>query len=349
MSTTIKKSRGGWIIHLAVWAVILAMPFFSPQPGRPLHGGQDYSHFIPVIISFGAVFYVNYSVLVRRFLSTKQIGRFVLWNVVLITAVSLMVHLYFRFVLAPPAEHMPPRPLIDTISFAVRNTVIYIVIAGIAVAIWMTAQWYRNESRRKEMEKSQAEAELANLKNQVNPHFLFNTLNNIYSLIEIDPALAQEAVHDLSGMLRYVLYESQTPTVPLAKECAFIQEYVKLMSARLSPDVKLELSLPESPSQRQIAPLLFIPLVENAFKHGVDPEKPSYIRISLTENGNYVTCQVENSCFPKGESDHSGSGIGIANLSRRLEMLYPGRYSFEHGRVQSTYRSLLRINTSETK
>ena len=346
MSTAIKKN-GGWIIHLAIWGVILAMPFFSPQPGRPLHGGQDYSRFIPVIISFGAVFYINYCVLVRRFLSTKKIGRFVLWNVALIAGVSLLLQLFFRYVLNPPAEHMPPRHFIDTVSFTVRNTVIYIVIVGIAVAVWMTAQWYRNESRRREMEKNQAEAELANLKNQVNPHFLFNTLNNIYSLIEIDPALAQEAVHDLSGMLRYVLYESQTPTVPLQKECAFIREYVKLMSTRLSTHVKLDLALPENPSQRQIAPLLFIPLVENAFKHGVDASQPSFIRISLTENGDYVNCLVENSCFPKGDSDRSGSGIGIANLCRRLEMLYPGRHSFEHGKVQSTYRSLLRINTSE--
>ncbi len=345
-SATIKKS-GGWIIHLAIWTVILAMPFFSPQPGRPLHGGLDYSHFIPVIISFGAVFYVNYFVLVRRFLSTRQTGRFVLWNVVLIAGVSLAVHLFFRYVLAPSSLPLPPRPLIDTVSFAVRNTVIYTVIVGISVAVWMTVRWYRNESQRKELEKARAEAELANLKNQVNPHFLFNTLNNIYSLIEIDPGLAREAVHDLSGMLRYVLYESQAPTVALQKECAFIREYVKLMSARLSPEVKLELSLPENPSGRQIAPLLFIAPVENAFKHGVDPQQEqSFIRISLSENGDYVTFLVENSCFPKGESDHSGSGIGIVNLSRRLEMLYPGRYSFEHGRVQSTYRSLLRINTS---
>ncbi len=340
------KGNSGLLIHLAIWAVILAMPFFSPQPGRPLHGGLDYSHFIPVIISFGTVFYVNYFVLVRRFLSTRQTGRFVLWNVALIGGVSLAVHLFFRYVLAPSALPLPPRPLIDTVSFAVRNTVIYTVIVGISVAVWMTARWYRNESQRKEMDKARAEAELANLKNQVNPHFLFNTLNNIYSLIEIDPGLAREAVHDLSGMLRYVLYESQTPEVPLQKECAFIREYVKLMSARLSPEVKLELSLPGSPSERQIAPLLFIPLVENAFKHGVDPEHPSFIRISLSEKDDYVSFLVENSCFPKGESDRSGSGIGIANLSRRLEMLYPGRYAFEHGKVQSTYRSLLRINTS---
>lgn len=222
---------------------------------------------------------------------------------------------------------------------------IYMAIVGIAVAVKMTTEWYNNEAQRKEIEKNQAEAELANLKNQVNPHFLFNTLNNIYSLIQIDPAQAQEAVHDLSGMLRYVLYESQKDTVPLAKECEFLNEYVKLMGARLTSGVKLEVSLPSSLSNRQIAPLLFIPLVENAFKHGISDTDESFIRIELKEDGEYVTCLVENSCFPKDDTDRSGSGIGITNLKRRLDLLYPGAYSFEYGRVQSVYRSLLRIRT----
>ena len=183
------------------------------------------------------------------------------------------------------------------------------------------------------------------LRSQIDPHFLFNTLNNIYSLIQIDPAQAQEAVHDLSGMLRYVLYESQKDTVPLAKECEFLNEYVKLMGARLTSGVKLEVSLPSSLSNRQIAPLLFIPLVENAFKHGISDTDESFIRIELKEDGEYVTCLVENSCFPKDDTDRSGSGIGITNLKRRLDLLYPGAYSFEYGRVQSVYRSLLRIRT----
>ena len=266
------------------------------------------------------------------------------WNVLLITKVSIGVHLFFRYLISP--DIAPPHPsTLDTISFTFRNTVIYMAIVGIAVAVKMTTEWYNNEAQRKEIEKNQAEAELANLKNQVNPHFLFNTLNNIYSLIQIDPAQAQEAVHDLSGMLRYVLYESQKDTVPLAKECEFLNEYVKLMGARLTSGVKLEVSLPSSLSNRQIAPLLFIPLVENAFKHGISDTDESFIRIELKEDGEYVTCLVENSCFPKDDTDRSGSGIGITNLKRRLDLLYPGAYSFEYGRVQSVYRSLLRIRT----
>ncbi len=338
----------GQYIHLAVWVVILAMPFFSLQPGRPLHGGVDYVWFLPAIASFIAVFYVNYLLLVKKYLLAHKTGLFIVWNVVLIAAAILFVRVCFVLFIAPsPMPYRPPRPFIDTVNFILYNTMVYACIAGIAVALRMTTEWYRDESRRKEIEKAGAEAELANLKNQVNPHFLFNTLNNIYSLIQIDPARAQEAVHDLSGMLRYMLYESQTPTVPLSRECGFIRDYLKLMSARLSDDVSLSVSLPEKPSDTRVAPLLFIPLVENAFKHGISDSEASFIRISLSEQNGAVVFRVENSCFPKDGSDRSGSGIGLTNLVRRLDMLYPGQYSFEHGRVQSTYRSLLRIRTAE--
>ena len=336
------RKNSGWFIHLAIWAVILAIPFFSPQPGRPLHGGVDYLRFLPVVISFVIVFYTNYLFLIKHFLSNKRFWAFLFWNALLIAKVSVAVHLFFRY-FASPGTMPPPHSTLDTISFAVRNTVIYIAIVGIAVAVKMTTEWYNNEAQRKEIEKSQAEAELANLKSQVNPHFLFNTLNNIYSLIQIAPSQAQEAVHDLSGMLRYVLYESQKDTVPLSKECEFLREYVKLMSARLTSRVKLEVSLPETSSDRQIAPLLFIPLIENAFKHGISDSAESFIRIRLSEDDEYVCCLVENSCHPKDDTDRSGSGIGITNLKRRLDLLYPGAYSFEYGRVQSVYRSLLRI------
>ncbi len=338
--------NSGWLIHVAIWAVILALPFFSPQPGRALHGGLDYSRFLPVIISFVIVFYTNYLFLIKHFLSNKRFGGFIFWNVLLIAKASVAVHLFFRYAV-PHDVAPPPHSTLDTISFSVRNTVIYMAIVGIAVAVKMTAEWYKNEAQRKEIEKNQAEAELANLKNQVNPHFLFNTLNNIYSLIQIDPVKAQEAVHDLSGMLRYVLYESQKDSVPLTKECKFLKEYIKLMSARLSSGVRLEVDLQDTASDRQIAPLLFIPLVENAFKHGISDTEDSFIRIELNEKDEYVICLVENSCFPKDDTDRSGSGIGIINLKRRLDLLYPGAYSFEYGRVQSVYRSLLRIKTDK--
>ena len=146
-------------------------------------------------------------------------------------------------------------------------------------------------------------------------------------------------------MLRYLLYESEQPTVSLAKESAFLKDYVKLMSLRLPDDkVKVDVSLPEESSTR-IAPMMFIPLVENAFKHGISDTEQSFIKIDLHEDGDSVVCRVENSCFPKDDDDRSGSGIGLKNLSRRLDMLYPGKYSFEYGKVRDIYQSILKIKS----
>lgn len=338
-----------WLLHIAIWVVLFGMPFFSPRPGHPLHGGVNYSRFVPVLVSFFIVFYVNYFLLIKKYLFNKKFGLFLLWNIVLIAFVSLLVHLVFRYAYPAPADlhrHAHPRTLLDNLSFFSRNFMIYMAIVCVSVAVRMSDRWYRDESKRKEMEALRAETELANLKSQINPHFLFNTLNNIYSLIQIDPSQAQEAVHDLSGMMRYLLYESEQQTVSLAKESAFLKDYIKLMGMRLPSDrVKLDVSLPEG-SSTQVAPMMFIPLVENAFKHGISDTEESNIKIDLHEEGEYVICNVENSCFPKDDTDRSGSGIGIKNLSRRLDMLYPGNYSFEYGKVQNVYQSILKIKAS---
>lgn len=336
----------GIIIQVAVWIVIFAMPFYSPRPGHPLHGGVNYAHFLPVLFSFMLVFYVNYFVLIKQFLFTKKFGWFAVTNIALILLSDLLVKTSFRLFFPMPDMHMRARSFLDTVSFTARNLVIYLAIVGVAVAVRMTLEWYRNEAARREIEKGKAEAELQNLKSQVNPHFLFNTLNNIYSLIQIDQDKAQEAVHELGGLMRYVLYDSDHDTVPLAKETAFLRDYVKLMSLRLTPNVKLTVELPDTASDKQVAPLLFIPLVENAFKHGVSDSEPSFIDISMTEDDRHVICTIRNSNFPKTDSDRSGSGIGIPNLKKRLDMLYPGKYSYEYGVVQTTYQSILKIDAS---
>ena len=337
-----------WLLHIAIWVVLFGMPFFSPRPGHPLHGGVDFARFVPTLVSFLVIFYINYFFLIKNYLYKKRIGMFILWNVILVAVTSLLVHLTHRLAFPMPVDPrrpMRPRTALDTISFITRNTVIYLGIICVAVAVRMTEQWYKDERKRQEIEKASTEAELAALKNQINPHFLFNTLNNIYSLIQIDQGKAQEAVHDLSGMLRYVLYESEGPTVTLGKEAAFLGDYIKLMSIRCPKEVKLEVSLPGEDSGRKLAPLLFIPLIENAFKHGISTSEPSSIKVSLKEEDEYVSCLVENTFFPKDDSDRSGSGIGIKNLCRRLDMLYPDAYSFECGQVLNVFRSYLRIKT----
>ena len=345
---TFSQSKySGLLIHITAWAVVIGMPLFVFGTDRPLINMNDYFRFLAVPVSFMLIFYINYFHLIEKFLFARHVGKFLICNVFLILTVMFAVHLLFRYILAP--EFMPPLPPLswkEALRFFSRNSVLYILVAGASVAIRVTGNWYKIEKARQELEHSRIQAELHNLKSQLNPHFLFNTLNNIYSLIQIDTERAQKAVYDLSGMLRYVLYESSRAEVPLWEEVRFLHDYIELMRLRLPHHVKLSVSLPDEKVRTPVAPLLFISLVENAFKHGVSNEKPSYINISLHETNGKLVCRIKNSSFPKPSgSDRSGSGIGIANLAKRLEMIYPGHYSFEYGPCgNGDYEALLSVD-----
>lgn len=225
-------------------------------------------------------------------------------------------------------------------------------VAGIAAAIKTTSRWLKTEELRQEEEKQKVEAELKNLKNQINPHFLFNTLNNIYALIAISPEKSQEAVMELSKMLRYVLYDDNQEFVPLQKEIDFINNYVKLMRLRLTDSVKVDVTTDISTNpEMPIAPLLFISLIENAFKHGTSNNQPSFIDFSIvTSDEDTIRCELKNSYFPKTEDqDKSGSGIGMENTKKRLELIYPNSHTFEYGEEGGIYHSLLIINVKRAR
>ena len=163
-------------------------------------------------------------------------------------------------------------------------------------------------------------------------------------------AAIQEAVHDLSRLLRYVLYESSQPFVPLEKDFDFLRNYVELMRIRLPKHVELKTNIVASSPGTLIAPLLFISLVENAFKHGVSNNKPSFIHLDIHQEGAEVVCTIVNSYFPKSpDQDKSGSGIGLVNLEKRLGLLYPGHFSFQCGREGDNYSSYLSITINETE
>lgn len=228
----------------------------------------------------------------------------------------------------------------------------YIFMAGLGTVIRLSMQWQKAETARQEAEQSRMEAELNNLRNQLNPHFLLNTLNNIYALIAFDTDKAQQAVQDLSKLLRHVLYENRGTFVPLCKEIDFIHNYIELMRIRLVKGVSLVINIEVAKdSQTPIAPLIFISLIENAFKHGISPTEPSFISITISEREGQVVCEIANSNHPKNRSDKSGSGIGLEQVKKRLELLYPGRYEWRKGvnADGSVYTSLLAINTYPNK
>lgn len=333
------------IIHIIGWGIMFGFPFFFSTKNDPITLNW-YLGFCFVPIAFMIVFYSNFFLLIDRTLFRKKIILFILLNMLLIAVTVWGVHLWHQFYIThfstrPPREgHFPP-----VIMILVRDYILMALTAGLAVAIKTTGKWYKIEAEKKELEKAHTEAELQNLKSQLNPHFLFNTLNNIYSLIAINPDRAQFAVHALSQLLRHVLYENNENTVPLVKELAFMKSYIELMSLRLAHNVKLDVSIPESTEGINIAPLLFIALIENAFKHGTSPTEESFIRIYITLKGkDEITCTIQNSYFPKKDNDRSGSGIGISNLRKRLQLLYPSRHILKAGKDGNTYNTTLTIS-----
>lgn len=335
----------GSLIHIVAWGILIGLPFFFTGRETQEVTVESYVRSVIVPLSFIVVFYVNYFFLVKHYLFSKHGWKFFFSNVLLIVVTMTVVHLLMH--LLPPPEFHRPRPekeLQAVIGFFFVNAMLYGLVAGLSVAIKMTSGWYAVESARRELEKSRAEAELQNLKSQLNPHFLFNTLNNIYSLIAFSPERAQEAVHDLSRLLRYVLYDSSQPFVLLEKELDFIRNYVELMRIRLPENVELKTEISSVRPDAEIAPLLFISLIENAFKHGVSNSKPSYIHLDIHQNGDLVVCYLRNSYFPKdAEQDKSGSGIGIRNLKKRLALLYPNRHIFSCGVDGDSYYSMLEL------
>lgn len=233
--------------------------------------------------------------------------------------------------------------------FVLRDSIMMVLSAALAYAMRLSRE--RESMRRQELEldAERRQIELKSLKAQLNPHFLFNSLNNIYALIGFAPERAQQALHDLSSMLRFMIYDSASPYVPLEKELQFIKEYVELMKLRLNSGVRLECDFMPNPSPSlRISPLLFLTLVENAFKHSSPSPAGNYIAISICERDGLLECRVENTCSAsKQQSGGSGdneSGVGLANVKRQLGLLYPGSHQFSIEHTDDTFTACLSIS-----
>jgi len=201
-------------------------------------------------------------------------------------------------------------------------------MAAIAIGIRHFMRIRQIKQQLKDEKAKNTEAELAWLKNQINPHFLFNTLNNISSLTQIDPDAAQDAIAQLSDLLRYAMYETNKKMVPIGGEVEFMRNYIELMKLRCNEKTEVKTTF-DIQKDVEIAPLLFISLVENAFKHGVSSSRDSMIDIHLEQKDNYIVFTCDNTNYPKDDADRSGSGIGLENTRRRLELMYHDRYEWE--------------------
>lgn len=230
-------------------------------------------------------------------------------------------------------------------SFVSISAALHLLSAFAALGVRGTIRSQEIQAQLQEEKRKTAEAELSWLKNQLNPHFLFNSLNNISSLIQIDPDQAQDAIGQLSDLLRYALYESNKPLVPLIGEVEFMRCYIEMMKLRCSSKTSVQVDFSSDiDASVQVAPLLFISFIENAFKHGTSSNQPSQISVSLQCHDGHVCFNCRNTNFPKTNTDHSGSGVGLENTRRRLELLYAGRYTWRQNIENNNFCILIDVD-----
>ena len=283
-------------------------------------------HSAPFIIAF----YVCYIWLIPKFLFQNKLKTF--W------AVNLLVFVVIFMIKFPILNMFNFVEFHGYLTFLMPNLLTDFLVIGTAIGI----RYYMKSVEDLEKERENQQAELQWLKNQLNPHFLFNTMNNISSQIYTNPDEAQENLSRLSDVLRYALYETQAEKVPLQGEIDFMENYIYLMKLRCSDKTEVKVEFPHIVSEVKILPLLYISLIENAFKHGVSNKEKSFINISLKiSDGGALEFDVKNSNFPKKQENRSGSGIGLENLKRRLELAYQDKYEFSAGLDGEVYSSRL--------
>lgn len=326
MEATIQPQKSYFtpILHLVVWAAFLSFPVLLLPTETIDWQLMMMRHWMPLVFS-AVLFYLNYFYLIHTFLFKSKVWQFLVINLLLITALIAGFEIYKEFIganLLKSGSHKPFK-----LFFYFRIFISYLLPIGVSVAIRSTQRFFDSEIERKNRENEQLRSELNYLHYQVQPHFFFNSLDSVYALIAENPEQAQKALHKLSKLMRYVLYDGSENKVSLDREVDFIKNYIELMQVRQGNLFAIKASFPEPLPELSIEPLVFIPLVENAFKHSVHPGKESIIEISLVINGSEMMFKVMNSNHPKDSSDRSGSGIGLKNLEKRLNHLYPNKYS----------------------
>ena len=309
---------------------------------------------------YTGIFCVNYFLLVPKIFFGKDSKLlFLVINIILVLCLCLLLPLWFEAHGGlPRPRHLEKIPmtygqhLMGYLRFIIRDGVM--MILSIALAYAMRASKAREEMRSRvlELEAERRNTELMSLKAQLNPHFLFNSLNNIYALIAINPDKAQQSLHELSSMLRFMIYDSEAETVSLNKEMQFISDFTRLMSLRLNPSVKLTCELPKiNDNSMRIAPLLILTLVENAFKHVAIVEDRGFIYICIKVDDEYLRCKVENSSI-EGENknlEKGASGVGLRNIEKQLNLLYPNAYRLKIDNKSGVFISELLIKCCELR
>lgn len=335
--------RNIFLLHLSFWVLFFAFKVF------------DYANDIPTRMAITLVIcqhtfsvvgaYIHYFFLLPLLIERKKIALYILLLLGLLAACIVGRGLLeSRFI-----SGIFNTDYYETWTFARVSSMVWTLGSFIVFIslIKFTIDRFVLENQKRELENEKLNAELNYLKAQINPHFLFNTLHNLNYLSQIKSDQATEVILKLSNIMRYMIYESNKPKVTLAKEISYIQDYLDLEAIRLNKAFDLRFNISRVDQQLEIVPLILIPLVENAFKHGIsDQELKNWIQIDLQSEGKRLTFNVENSIKKKEMAKEEASGFGLNNLRRRLTLSYPKKHQLIIEESKDDFKVNLKLDIS---
>lgn len=346
----LNKNTGASIV---IWVMIFLSPLLYIGSTNAFWWSYLRYSVIPALLLF--TYLANYYVLVPQLFFKNHRVAFTACNLALVFLLAWVIHLWM--VMPLWSEHLM---VFRSETGAVRSNVVLVLFmknaftltaaSGMALAVRLVRKWTATEQKRQQAEQARADAELQTLRSEIHPHFLLNTLNNIYALIAFDGEKAQRAVWDLGDMLRHILYDNQQKRVSVESEVRFIDEYVRLMSLRLRNEVRVTTTydIPEG-CNLMIVPNICIALVENAFKHGVPSSGESHIDIRLTVRDDVCELCVTNSNHPQKRNSDTSHGVGMAYIRKRLDLEYNNNYDWTYGLVDDDKAYQSKITFYDTK
>ena len=312
------------LLHFLIWSTFFIFQILSFQaslahrPGRidVIEPGRFYYRFVFGSVIMIALYYLNSVILIPRLLFKNRIWKYIIALLIILIIIIILDYI-FSYYFDIKQRFLGKRPPISLF--------LSIFIIAVSTSIKLAQKWFENETQNKAMIHEKMNSELSLLKSQVNPHFLFNTLNGIYSLANSKSDKTAPAVVKLSQLMRYMLDESKQQFVPLSSELDYINTYIDLQRLRLFDNVKIEFNIKGEAENIKIQPLLLIPFIENAFKHGTDSSSDCLINIDLEIKKDSIYFIVKNDIL-KSRTEDGKSGFGLNNIKRRLELEYPQRH-----------------------
>ena len=320
-------------IHVAAWTCFFLLPIvFFPRPRDPDFQFSETMIWRTVCIDgYLLLFYYSNTLLLIPQLLTKRKWLWYSLTILALLFVYLYIHRFFDDLLrAEMPENIRAKMLRRRHSLLypfTGSSAVFFLVFTVSTCSRVIQEWLGIERKTEEIEKEKLATELSFLKSQINPHFLFNTLNNIYSLALVKSEGTADAVLKLSSIMRYVLGETKHDTVELDKELQFIRHYIELQKVRLTDKVSIEWNVEGETDRQQIAPLILIPFVENAFKYGVSTKELSKIIFTVKAGENSIYFTAQNKVFSHDKVNNDNTGIGLKNTKRRLELLYPQKHN----------------------